>query len=527
MKTRNSIHVFSGSSRPIYYVLLGTAIGIATPFSAQAKKPNIVYILADDLGYGDVQCYNAQGKIPTPNIDRIATEGMKFTDAHTNSGICTPTRYGIMTGRYAWRTPLKKAVIKGMAKPLIKSDRATVAGYLKTQGYQTACIGKWHLGLDWNYKNKALKAGAAEDLFNPFKAGPVDRGFDYFFGMSASFNLAPHLYIENRMVLGDVEKVTKKEELRARNINGSGGWVAKGFQQDQVLSTFTHKTCEWIEQNADQPFFAYMPLNAPHYPLIPRPEFRGKSEIGLHGDFMMEIDWAVGEVLNTLDRLKLTENTIVIFTSDNGISEKVHVEDMQAKGHYPSGIYRGMKGNIWEGAHRVPFIVRWPETVRPGTSCDQAICSTDLMATCADLLGSPLVDDAGVDSVSFLSALRGQPISGNQTRMIVHHSGTGYFGARKGKWKLVLDESGKRPSRFNPKDQPVINHNPNRMLFDMEQDAIESTNVGAQHPEVVESMMVELGGMIYNGRSTPGPNQATDLPKPDWKQIESLRSYLK
>ncbi|VGO18926.1 Arylsulfatase [Pontiella sulfatireligans] len=511
----------SGST--VGMVVLSAAL-FATVASS-ASKPNIVYILADDLGIGDVQVYNPDSKILTPNIDRLASEGMKFTDVHTADGVCTPSRYAILTGRYCWRSESKAGVLRGMSKHLIEPTRETVASFLKKQGYATACVGKWHLGMDWNPKDREATQGKATDLFGPIQNGPLDLGFDYYFGMSCSFNLSPHAFIEGRQIQGTLERFQDKAALVARGIDGSTGWVAKEFEQDQVLSTFTEKTCDWIRQHADKPFFAYMPLNSPHYPLIPRDEFRGKSGLSLHGDFVMETDWAVGEVLKTLDELKLANNTIVIFTSDNGVAHKVGNAEMQEKGHFSSGIYRGCKGNIWEGGHRVPFLVRWPKTVKAASVCDAAIGTVDLMATCAELCEVPMAGNAGEDSASFLPALKGELIPGVETRALVHHSDKGTFALRRGRWKLVLDDGGPSP-RVNPKDQPIANHDVKQMLFDMDNDVTESTNVASQHPETVESMKKELTAFVENGRSTPGPNLPTDVATATWPQLASLRVYM-
>lgn len=500
-----------------------------------AATLNIVYILADDMGQGDVSSYNPNGKIPTPNIDRLAAEGMRFTDPHTGSSVCTPTRYGIMTGRYAWRTHfLKKGVLGGFSPHLIEPTRETVASFVKKQGYQTACIGKWHLGMDWATKDgpvlkQALRvSGKNVDVTKPIANGPRSVGFDYYFGIAGSLNMDPHAFIEGEMMLGTPEFLKDQAALDRRGFIGAKtGWSAKEFVQDRVLSTFASKTCNWIREHADQPFFVYMPLNAPHSPIVPSADFKGKSGLNDHGDFCMETDWAVGQVLKTLDDLKLNDNTIVIFTADNGTSPKAQVKEMQEKGHFTSLIYRGLKGTTWEGGHRVPFVVRWPGNVKAGSLSDQVICTTDLLATVADVTGVALAENAGEDSVSFLPALKGQDIPNLGNRMIVHHSDGGIYAVRRGKWKLMLDNKG-GSSRKNPKDQPVIN-TADLLLFDMENDAVESTNLSGEYPEVVEALKKQLASLIENGRSTPGPRLPSDHNDPGvkWPQIDSIRSYLK
>lgn len=507
---------------------------VAGVSASAATQPNIVYILADDMGQGDVSAYNPNGKIPTPNIDRMVREGMKFTDAHTSSSVCSPTRYGIMTGRHTWRSQLKKGVLSGHSPHLIETGRETVASFMKKQGYKTACIGKWHLGMDWALKpefkpGKSMRiSNKYVDITQPIKNGPRSVGFDYYYGISASLNMDPHAFIEGEKMLGTPEYLKDQAALDRRGFIGAKtGWSSKEFVQDQVLPTFTSKTCEWIRQNADQPFFVYMPLNAPHSPIVPNADFKGKSGLNEHGDFCMETDWAVGEVLKTIDDLNLASNTIVIFTADNGTSPKAHVKEMQEKGHYTSLIYRGLKGTTWEGGHRVPFVVRWPQGVKAGTVSEQVICTTDLIATCADVLGQTLADNAGEDSVSFLPALQGKKIPGVENRMITHHSDGGIFALRRGKWKLMLENKG-GSHRKNPKDKPVIN-NAKMLLFDMENDPRESTNLSAQYPEVVTQLKKELAAIIKAGRSTPGANQPSDYndPSVDWPQLKPILEYLK
>ncbi|VGO16278.1 Arylsulfatase [Pontiella desulfatans] len=506
------------------------AIGLSAAITASAAKPNIIYILADDMGPGDVMAYNKDCKFPTPHLDRMAAEGMKFMDAHSNSSVCTPTRYGILTGRYAWRTFLKTGVEHGHDMHMIHPDRETVASFLKKQGYNTACVGKWHLGMDWTStdgKEIAQTMPRNVDFSAPMKNCPLDVGFDYFFGIAASLNMDPHAYIDGRLAQGTLEFLEDKEAVKARGFIGAKpGWAAKEFVQSQVLPDFTRKTCDWIRKNADQPFFVYMPLNSPHSPIVPSSAFEGKSGITPHGDFCMETDWAVGEVLNTLDELGVADNTIVIFTADNGTSPGSKFEHAQAKGHYSSWMYRGLKGTTWEGGHRVPFLVRWPEGVKSGAVSDQLICTTDLIATVAELASVELPENVGEDSVSFLPALKGKAIPNIGSRGVVHHSDSGQFSIRRGKWKLLFDNHG-GSRRKNPKDKPVIN-SADLLLFDMQNDVEETTNVAAEHPEVVDGLKRLLAEYVNNGRSTPGVPQTNDPVRGNkkWTQIEVVKEYL-
>lgn len=491
-----------------------------------STAPNIIYILADDMGYGDVSVLNKESGIPTPNIDRIAGEGMIFTDAHSPSSVCTPTRYGILTGRYAWRTGKKSGVLQGHSPPLIDPDRETVASFLKGQGYQTACVGKWHLGMDWDSSDGERVIGSNgknADVSCPVTAGPTDLGFDYFFGISASLNMPPHAYMEDNSLLGEVVYLDGKEQLRNAGIQGKDGWWDPEYRQEDVLPEFTDRAIRWMDnhlsEHPEDPFFLYMPLNAPHAPIVPNKEFAGQSRLGKYGDFCMEVDWSVGLLLDWLDQKGLSENTLVIFTADNGCSPQAGFEKLQAQGHYPSYIFRGLKGSLWEGGHRVPFLARWPAFIDKGTVSDLPICLTDLMATLADLAGKPLEPGVGEDSFSFLEAFSGKTPAWAEERGIVHHSDAGHFSIRRGKWKLVLHEEG-GTRRHNPKDKPLINP-AEIQLFDMEADPSETTNIQHLNPEVVLALTELLTGYISEGRSNPGPSVSND-PATRWPQIEFL-----
>lgn len=498
--------------------------------SAQGK-PNIIYILADDMGIGDVKAYNPNGKIMTPNIDRLAAEGMKFMDAHTNSSVCTPTRYGILTGRYAWRTHLKKGVLGGHSAHLIEPSRETVASLLKKQGYSTACVGKWHLGMDWpSTDGKDIRASKPTnvDFKAPIQNGPLALGFDYFFGIAGSLNMDPHAYVENHFLLGILEYHKTLDDVAARGFiqPAKPGWIAKEYEQEKVLAELANKTTSWIRQNADKPFFVYLPLPSPHSPIVPSDEFKGKS-INEHGDFCMESDWVVGEVLKTLDELNLTENTIVIYTSDNGTSPKAQIKEMQEKGHYTVLNYRGLKGTLWEGGHRVPFVVRWPKGIKSGTKNNDPICTTDLFETCADLFKLKTASKFAEDSYSFLPALKGNALAHTDQRMIVHHSDKGIFSVRRGKWKLTFANDG-GSNRKNPKDKPVINDS-EFLLFDMDKDPEESSNLYAENPELVKALKKQLAAIVQNGRSNPGEPQENDMVSENesWPQLDPIREYLK
>ena len=364
--------------------------------AATPSKPNIVYILADDMGIGDVSALNKDSRISTPHIDRLAKEGRVFTDAHSACSICTPTRYGILTGRYPWRTRLKRGVLWGYSRPLIEPDRMTVASMLKESGYNTACIGKWHLGMGLPVKGGGgVTESAAEvdrrafiadiDWRGAIQGGPLSLGFDTFFGISASLDMHPYIYIRNDRFVG--EATARKDFFFARG--GNFGPAERDFEAVDVLPELASETVKYIEaQSAEKPFFIYMPLTAPHIPLVPREEFQGKSGLSPYGDFCLQVDETVGQVLNALDRKGFTDNTLVVFTADNGGAHYVGAAEMEKKGHYTNYVYRGYKADVFEGGHRVPFILRWPGKAKPGTRCAETIDLTDLLATCASIVGA-------------------------------------------------------------------------------------------------------------------------------------------
>lgn len=447
-------------------LLLLAGCAQAGPATA-APPPNIVYILADDLGSGDLSCLNPDSKIRTPHLDGLAAQGMIFRDAHSGSSVCTPTRYGILTGRYAWRTRLQQGVLDGFSPPLIDPKRLTVASLLKGRGYRTSCVGKWHLGMDWP------SSGGAVDYTKPIRNGPTAVGFDEYYGISASLDMPPYVWIENDRTVG-IPTATKT-------------WIRSGpahpdFEAIDVLPTVARKAVEFLDRRP-APFFLYVPLNGPHTPILPAPEFEGKSGLGKYGDFVLQVDATVGEILKALDRNGLAENTLVVVTSDNGFSPAADHAGLRKQGHHPSHIYRGYKADVFEGGHRVPFIVRWPGKVRAGSSSDRTICLTDLMATCAEILGVPLPAGAGEDSVSFLPALLGKPGPGRDS--IVHHSINGSFAIRRGSWKMAFcpDSGGwSEPRPGKAKDLPDL------QLYDLALDPGERKNLQAEHPEALERM---------------------------------------
>lgn len=495
---------------PFHHLLRLAAVAAVWTLSgsespAAAAPPNVVYILCDDLGYGDVHCLNPQGKIATPHMDRLGAGGMIFTDAHSSSSVCTPTRYGILTGRYNWRSRLKNGVFNGFSPRLIEPDRLTVAAFLKQQGYATACIGKWHLGMNWP-KSADAGDGTAEnpksiDYVRPIEGGPTALGFDHFFGIAASLDMFPFTFIENDRVTA-VPTVEKK-------------WVRKGpaapdFEAIDVLPLLTAKAVDYIGKRAadasrGKPFFLYLPLASPHTPILPTAAWQGKSGLNAYADFVMQTDATVGAVLEALDRHGLADNTLVVFTSDNGCSPAAGFPEMLAKGHDPSASRRGQKSDIFEGGHRIPFLVRWPGKVKPGSRSDRPVCLTDLFATCAAILGRTPPDNAAEDSVSLLPALLGDATAPPR-EAVVHHSINGSFAIRQGQWKLALcPDSG---GWSDPKPgTPAAAKLPPVQLYDLAGDPAETRNVAAEHPDVVARLTALLEKYVADGRSTPGPTQ--------------------
>jgi arylsulfatase A-like enzyme len=457
-----------------------------------AQPPNIVYILADDYGYGDARCYNADSKIPTPSVDRLATEGMRFTDAHSGSAVCSPTRYGILTGRYAWRTNLRRGVLQPYDPPLIAAGRLTAPALLKQHGYHTACIGKWHLGWDWP------RRGGEVVFDQPIAGGPTARGFDSYFGTHVP-NHPPYVFIEDDRTVG---QPTAMKEVR--DLNGRPGPMLPGWKFDAILPALAEKAVAYIAEraNTDKPFFLYFPLTSPHEPIAPSERFRGKSGISDLADFMLETDWAVGQVLEALDKHRLAPNTLVIFTCDNGHSKYTGLPALEKAGHKASGPLRGYKTDIWEGGHRVPFVVRWPGKVKPGSQCDETICHTNLIATCAELLGTKLPGDAGEDSFSILPLLLGKKQDRPAYPAVVHQAADGTLAIRRGRWKLVL-------GALAPDGKPEADQ-----LYDLQTDLGETRDVSAEHMGEAAELRDLLTIYIDQGRSTPGPAQKNDVRVP-------------
>ncbi|MCX7824356.1 MAG: arylsulfatase [Verrucomicrobiae bacterium] len=483
-----------------------------------SPKPNFVVILADDLGYGDMQCNNPQrGKIPTPHMDRLAAEGMRFTDGHSSSGVCSPSRYTLLTGRYHWRTRLQSGIVGVFGEPLIAPDRLTIAGLAKQHGYRTACVGKWHLGRDWGVpqekrelfhvgRNVAAatdehRAAWREVFSKPMANGPTARGFDEYFGTDVP-NWPPYCFIENDRTVG-IPSELLPARLLTPHLASLQGPALKGWKLEPILPALGDRACQFIARQAQarQPFLLYLPLTSPHTPLAVNDEWKGRSSLGMvYPDFVMETDAVIGRVLDALQRSGVAENTLVFFTSDNGCAPYIGAKEMEAKGHFPSGPLRGYKADVWEGGHRVPYVVRWPGVVQPGRVCRQLVHQADIMATLADVLGVKLPDNAGEDSFSLLPLLRGEdkPIRPNA----VSCAGRGTAGLRQGPWKLIFGPGGGGYDKDSG-DIPV-------QLYNIDNDLGETKNLAAQKPERVAEMKALMEKLIADGRSTPGAPQKND-----------------
>jgi len=419
----------------------------------KAGKPNIIFILFDDMGYGQPPCYRNGSEFKTPNLDRLAREGMRFTDAHSGAALCTPTRYGVLTGCCPSRIG-QYGVLTTFSSPIIPRDRLTVAGLLKGQGYHTACFGKWHLGMTWPAGITKGKGDTAP-VGSVAGDGPTTRGFDVFWGYTHARNIG--------MIMSQ-DKVVEQVEPVA------------------VQPLLTKKATAFIDERArgKEPFFIYMPISPPHTPIVPAPEFAGTSGAKEYGDWLYEGDWAVGQILEALERNKLSDNTLIMVSSDNGAAGRAYQP------------LRGSKGMIWEGGHREPFLARWPGKIKPGSTCDDVICTNDLMATCAEIVGAKLPDNAGEDSASILPDLLGKA-QGPVHEAVIHQSGGGDLAIRQGRWKLVFMKTG------------------HLELYDLQADIGETNNVKEGNPEVVERLTRLMQRFVDNGRSTPGASQHNEV----------------
>lgn len=492
------------------------------------NRPNIIFIMADDMGYGDVRCYNPTSKIPTPNMDRLATVGMRFTDAHAPSAVCTPTRYGVLTGRYCWRTRLKEGVCGGYEAPLIESERMTIASMLKSRGYTTACIGKWHVGLTFHDQNgNPTEDESQVDFTARIADGPTDLGFDYaYYNAGCGTCAPPYGFIENDHFIDDSFAPFAPGAEGICDVGAFGQWggmMGRDWVTKDADPTIAEKACEFIRTQAQQdtPFFLYLTPNAPHEPCVEQfvPEFaRHQSSAGARGDLVWLFDWIVGRVTATLEEAGIADNTLVIVTSDNGALPGDFVLDKEGQrlytnsdrseyqystySHKSNGDWRGYKAHIWDGGHRVPFIVSWPGVIAGNTTSDKVICLTDTLATCAAITGCSIPNDAAEDSFNLRPVLFDRPNPKVPVReAVIHHSSFGVFSIRQGRWKLILDcqDSGGWPT---PRGSRPIPGTPGQ-LYDIMADPREQNNLWDARQDIVKRLTKKLNRCRDANRSAP------------------------
>ena len=492
--------------------------------AAAAPQPNFIVILGDDMGIDSVSAFNTKMGLKTPAIDRLASEGMSFMDAHSTSGVCSPTRYGLLTGRYNWRSRLKRGIVGQWERPLIANARLTLPEMFRAQGYATCMIGKWHLGWNWPGKGGGVTEKLDKiDFTKPIAGGPNSHGFDYYFGDDVP-NWPPYVWRENVNLLGNLTAQIKQGTM----VGVSAGPAVPDWDFSAVLLEYGKRCAEYVRgrKGKEQPFFLYFPMPSPHTPIAPGGKFKGITGISPYADFLVETDWAVSEIMKALKDTDQADNTVVFFTCDNGTSPKANFPQLDAAGVHLNVNWRGWKADAYEGGHRVPFIVRWPGQVKPGTRSTQTITLTDIMATCAGILGAELPANAAEDSVSLLPVLRGKKMEKPLHDVVIHHSGSGHFAIRKAQWKLLLcrGSGGWSPPRETEAAKKKL---PMLQLYDLANDPKESKNLHAQYPNKVKELVSDLAKAFRNGRTTRGPRQQNEgwpntIPKPVLQKFPQL-----
>ena len=497
----------------------GVQEGAAAPDEqADGPRPHVFVILADDMGWGDVGVYNPGSRIPTPNMDALAGQGMRFTDAQSPSAVCSPTRYGLLTGRYCWRTWLKRGVVGGYTPPLIEPGRPTLASLLAAEGYRTTMVGKWHLGLGWvrsggfvgtadvaaqhwrgSWQDGDAAQGMDVDFEQPVQGGPLALGFQHaWFTAACSTIDGPFCFIDDDRPTVLPTHMVKVDREQGSDMRPRPGWIADGFVLETVDLEFTRHALEVLEasleEDPDRPSFTYLALSSPHAPWLAPTFTQGTSEDGARGDLVRVVDWAVGEVARALDRLGIAEETLLVVTSDNGPRISEHE-------HRSAGPWRGYKSHIWEGGHRVPFLVRWPGRVPAGSVSDEPIELTDLCATIASIVGAELPPEAAPDSFDVSAALLGSEYESPLREAVVSHSENGSFAVRRGRWKLILRTDGSG-GWVAPRDEPASDERPGQ-LFDLVADPAETHNLYAEQPEVVAELGALLERYERDGRCRP------------------------
>lgn len=487
------------------FLILFIHLGIA------GSKPNVVILYADDMGVADISYGNPKAKIQTPYLDTLAQQGMTFTDGHSSSGICTPSRFALLTGQHHWRR--FHNIVGAFGETVFKPDDFTIAKMFKQKGYNTGCFGKWHLGwdfkaivkpgVDFNDPKQQVKADSY-DWTKPFPDGPLDQGFDYYFG-DGTINFPPYCWIENDRFL----TIPSKPVIKSKPLAGAGsfrpGPMAEGWSPYDILPTVTEKTVEWIKkQDKDKPFFAYLAFNSPHYPIVPNKEFHGRSQAGYYGDFMIETDAMVGKIMDALEKSGLAENTIVVFTADNG-AENLAYSRIEEFGHWSSGDFRGLKRDIYEGGHRVPFIVKWPKQIAPGTISDEVINQVDLAATFADIIDYNLAESDAIDSYNFLPVFKGEKYKSPLRKATVQNTYAKSFALRQSDW-VYMTSTGVKPNsttKLKKHDLDLIDKKETNLLFNLKDDPRQAKNISANFPERVEKMKALLESYVNGERCAP------------------------
>ncbi|MEM9418090.1 MAG: arylsulfatase [Planctomycetota bacterium] len=497
--------------KSVLLVSLCLLLAGATSVSAQ---PNILLIYADDMGYGDLAANYPESKIPTPHLDQLASQGLRFTDGHSSSGICTPSRFALLTGQYHWRR--FHGIVQSFGPSVFKPDDFTFPKMLQQHGYRTAAIGKWHLGWDWAAVRRhgapvpTKKVPAEPDHYDwdkPIPDGPLAQGFDEYFG-DGTINFPPYVWIANDRVV-EAPTVMMDTDLFPPLLEGSWecreGPMVEGWNPYAVLPTITDRAVAWLgEQKPDQPFFLYFSLPSPHAPILPNESYRGKSEAGAYGDFMFETDAMVGRLLQALEDHGLADNTLIVFTSDNG-PERYAYERRRQHGHWSSGHLRGLKRDVWEGGHRVPFLVAWPGVIEPGVS-HETISQVDLTATFAALVGYTLQGDEAIDSCNLLPLLKGEDYSSPVRPASVQNTRANVFALRQGDWLYInrpFGEHSARPDWFRTQWNDPKSASTPAMLFNLADDPGQRDNRYASHPEKVAAMKSMLGRYRAGQGSAP------------------------
>lgn len=485
-------------------ILLVVAFHFQSAATAEDTLPNVVVILADDMGLDSVSAFNDKLGLKTPNIDRLAAEGMSFTDAHSTSAVCTPTRYSVLTGRYNWRSRLKRGIVGQWERPLIEDERITLPEMFQSRGYRTACIGKWHLGWNWPDKSGGTTSKLAKiDFTKPVTGGPIDHGFDSYFGDDVP-NWPPYAWREDDQILGNITTTMKGGTM----VGVGAGPAVEDWNFRAVLNEYSRRWHDYVVEQAEspEPFFLYAPMPSPHTPIAPHKDFQGQSGISEYADFILQTDHAVGQILKALDETNQTKHTLVFFTCDNGTSPKADFPGLLKKGVHLNEHWRGWKADAYEGGHRVPFIVRYPASIFGNTISTETITLADIMATCADVIQFSVPDNCAEDSKSLLPILFNQPYQAPMHDVIVNHSISGHFAIRKGPWKLLLcaGSGGWSP----PREADAKKRNlPDAQLFNLTDDPKETNNLASSHPELVRELKTRLKNLVEAGRSTPGAVQ--------------------